>query len=126
MAMLVLSIDLLGIKKFFEILLYLKSLGYQFVLVTNQSGIGRGYYNLSDFYDLTFYILDYLSVNYSINLEVNYCPHHPTYGCKCRKPSPGMFLRYHIGDTDIMIGDSPTDMQAALSAGVKNTVSWFR
>ena len=36
-------------KSIFKILLYLKQLGYQFVLVTNQSGIGRGYYTLSDF-----------------------------------------------------------------------------
>ena len=64
--------------------------------------------------------MDYLYANYSIDLEVNFCPHHPTYGCKCRKPSPGMFLRYSISDCDIMIGDSPTDMQASLSAGVKH------
>ena len=68
------------------------------------------------FYDLTFYLLNYLSHNYSIDLEVNYCPHHPTLGCNCRKPSPGMFLRYDIGNNDIMIGDNPSDMEAALSA----------
>ena len=107
-------------KPIFEILLYLKRLGYRFVLVTNQSGIGRGYYSLSDFYGLTFYILNYLFDNYSIDLEVNYCPHHPSFGCYCRKPSPGMLLRYDIGEHDIMIGDNVSDMQAACSAGVKH------
>jgi len=102
----------------FRVLGALKTFGYSFVLVTNQSGVGRGYYSIKDFYDLSFYMLNYLYDVYGIGLEINYCPHHPAEKCKCRKPSPGMLLRYNIGASDIMIGDNGTDMESALLAGI--------
>ena len=102
----------------FDILICLKKRGYRFVLVTNQSGIGRGYYTLKDFYDLSFYLLDYLAINFCIDLEINFCPHHPQDNCKCRKPLPGMLSRYDISAEDIMIGDNKTDMLAACNAGI--------
>lgn len=102
----------------FSLLSLLKSKGYSFVLVTNQSGIGRGYYSFSDFFGLSFYIINYLSFHYDIDLEVNFCPHTPLDNCKCRKPSPAMLLRYNIGNMDIMIGDNPSDMESAFLAGV--------
>ena len=105
-------------EEIFDILLYLKNYGYRFVLVTNQSGIGRDYYSLSDFYKLSFYMLNHLKQYLSIDLEINFCPHHPSAGCKCRKPSPSMMLRYNISAHDIMIGDNETDMQAAFAAGI--------
>lgn len=104
----------------YDILSYLKDTGYRFVLVTNQSGLARRYYSLSDFYDLSFYILNHLEETLSIRLEINFCPHHPNDCCRCRKPSPGMMLRYGIGPDDIMIGDSPTDMGAAYNAGISH------
>jgi len=102
----------------FQLLTALKVRGYSFVLVTNQSGIGRGYYTFSDFCDLTFYILNYLHSSHGIDIEVNFCPHLPSDNCTCRKPSPGMLLRYAIGPLDIMIGDKATDMESAQQAGI--------
>ena len=102
----------------FLLLNVLKAHGYSFVLVTNQSGIGRGYYSVMDFYDLSFYMLNHLYDTYGIEVEINYCPHRPSEYCKCRKPSPGMLLRYEIGPSDIMIGDQRTDMESALLAGI--------
>ena len=96
----------------------LKTYGYSFVLVTNQSGIGRGYYSIKDFYDLSYYMLNYLYDACGIEIEINYCPHTPSENCKCRKPSPGMLLRYNIGPSDIMIGDNDTDMESARLAGI--------
>jgi len=104
----------------FSILLLLKSKGYNFVMVTNQSGLGRKYYTFTQFYDLSFYILNYLHERFSLDLEINFCPHHPFEFCKCRKPLPGMFLRYDITANDIMIGNSSSDMIAAAAAGVPN------
>ena len=103
----------------FELLIELKSKGYRFVLVTNQSGIDRGYFTYSDFLDLTFYMIDKLDKS-GIDIDINYCRHHPKSNCKCRKPNPGMILRYNISSKDIFLGDKDTDMQAAKSAGIKN------
>jgi D-glycero-D-manno-heptose 1,7-bisphosphate phosphatase len=102
----------------FVLLSALKAYGYSFVLVTNQSGIGRGYYRIQDFYDLSFYMLNYLYDFHSIEMEINFCPHRPSDNCKCRKPSPGMLLRYSIESSDIMIGDNATDMESARLAGI--------
>ena len=55
-----------------------------------------------------------------IDIEINYCRHHPKSNCKCRKPSPSMILRYEISPKDIFLGDKDTDMIAAKAAGIKN------
>ena len=103
----------------FELLHQLSSLGYKLVIITNQSGIGRRYYTINEFYDLSFFILNYLRYEHNIDVEISYCPHLPSDNCRCRKPLPGMVKRYTIGTNDIFIGDQKSDMQAALAAGVK-------
>jgi D-glycero-D-manno-heptose 1,7-bisphosphate phosphatase len=107
-------------KDIFHVLKILKALGYSFVLITNQSGIGRGYYSIRDFYDLSFNMLNHLHSIHDIDMEINYCPHCPSDNCKCRKPSPQMLLRYTIESSDIMIGDSATDMESAQLAGISH------
>jgi D-glycero-D-manno-heptose 1,7-bisphosphate phosphatase len=102
----------------FDILELLRDKGYQFILITNQSGLNRNYYSYSDFLRLSFYMLNRLS-DHSIELEINYCRHKPEENCKCRKPEPGMLNRYSISDRDIFIGDKPTDMIAALRCGIR-------
>lgn len=102
-----------------ELLLRLKTLGYRFVLITNQSGIDRGYFTYSEFLELSFYMINIL-YKAGIDIEINFCRHHPKSNCKCRKPNPGMILRYKISPKDIFIGDKDTDMMAAELAGIKN------
>ena len=102
----------------FDLLIQLKRLGYRMVLITNQSGIDRGYFTYAEFLDLSFYMIDSL-YRFGIDIEVNFCRHHPNANCKCRKPSPNMILRYKISPQDIFIGDKDTDMMAAKSAGIK-------
>lgn len=105
--------------------------GFTLFVVTNQSGIGRGYYSEADFNRLTDWMLQVLSAE-GVHIEqVYFCPHHPVAAageylkeCSCRKPKPGMLLQaieqHGINpDQSLMIGDSDTDIVAAERAGVR-------
>lgn len=111
----------------FELLKSAQTAGYKLIVVTNQSGIGRGYYTQADFEKLTRWMLARLLEQGITIAGVYYCPHAPETPCNCRKPKPGMFLQA-ITDHKIdpaaswMIGDKESDIDAALAAGVKNTV----
>lgn len=111
----------------FEALMHFQNLGYLLIIVTNQSGIGRGYYTEEDFQKLTDWMRkELLHVRIKID-AVYHCPHAPEANCACRKPQSGMFLKA-IEDFDIdvkqswMIGDKPSDIEAALGAGILNTI----
>ncbi|KZN33087.1 hypothetical protein N480_24505 [Pseudoalteromonas luteoviolacea S2607] len=108
--------------------------GYKIVVVTNQSGIGRGYYDEAQFQTLTDWMCaQFLANNVEIN-GVYFCPHHPKKAqpeylkeCNCRKPHPGMLLQaIEEHDIDpaqsIMVGDKGSDMKAAKAAGVTTKV----
>jgi len=99
--------------------------GYLPIVVTNQSGIGRGYYSAEDFERLTGHMLEKMREQGIVidRSQVLHCPHAPEEGCDCRKPEPGMFLqaqkRFGIDMADsVMIGDKPSDIDAAKAAGV--------
>ena len=77
----------------FEGLLRLKELGFELVIITNQSGIARGYYSEADFKNLTKWMLIGLEKQGISVLKVYHCPHAPELGCECRKPKPGMILK---------------------------------
>ena len=111
----------------FTTCLNFQSLGYQMIIVTNQSGIGRGYYDESDFHQLTQWMLAQFKVHGVDILDVFFCPHGPESDCDCRKPKPGMFIQANSKyDIDMknswMIGDKEADIQAANMAGISNTV----
>ena len=107
-----------------------KQLGYLIIVVTNQAGIGRGYYTEADFLKLTEWMCKRFEAEGAPITEVFYCPYHPEYGegnykkeSFDRKPNPGMILKaaekYKIDlAQSIMIGDKDSDMQAANNAGV--------
>jgi D-glycero-D-manno-heptose 1,7-bisphosphate phosphatase len=100
------------------------AMGYQIVVVTNQSGISRGYYTHEDFQKLTEYMLNQFRQNSVDILEVFYCPHTPDDNCNCRKPKIGMFekatKKYNIDpNQSIMIGDKNSDMIFAKNANIK-------
>ena len=106
---------------------YLKKLGYEIIIVTNQSGISRGYFTIKDYDKLTDWMLGQFKLNLIDVLDVFFCPHCPEDNCKCRKPKPGMFIeaknKHNINMRESwMIGDSERDIIAASSAGLKNTV----
>lgn len=104
--------------------------GYLLIVVTNQAGIGRGYYSEQDFLKLTSWMRDRFKDEEAPISDVFYCPYHPEHGIGHyrkdsfdRKPNQGMLLRAsekHGLDLkrSIMIGDKDSDMQAASRAGI--------
>jgi len=110
-----------------ETLSYILSKNYEIIIVTNQSGIGRGIYSEDKFLELNQWMLNFLNTKGIEILDVFYCPHSPEVICNCRKPRPGMFLdakkKFNIEmDESWSVGDKETDIQAAVSAGISNTI----
>ena len=121
------SKDFKFIDGVFESCRYFQSLEYKLIVITNQSGIARGYYQEEDFHALTKWMLVQFD-NQDIDIsDVFFCPHSPKLNCKCRKPQPGMLLeardKYGINMEDSwIIGDKEVDINAAIAAGVNNTI----
>ena len=110
-----------------EACLYFQNLGYKLIVVTNQSGISRGYYSESDYKKVTKWMLDQFKFKNINILDVFHCPHGPDSTCDCRKPKPGMFLKAkdkHNTDMEKswLIGDKEVDVIAANEAGIENTI----
>jgi len=107
-----------------------RALDYLLLVVTNQAGIGRGYYTELDFAHVTNWMLGRFHSEAAPIAAVYFCPFHPEHGVgryraesADRKPGPGMLLRARRDfDLDlaesVMIGDKESDMQAAAAAGV--------
>lgn len=111
----------------FDACLYFQKLGYEIVIITNQSGITRGYYKENDYQKLTEWMLGQFNDNGINILDTFYCPHGPESLCECRKPKPGMFIeakhKYNISmKNSWMIGDSESDIIAANAAGISKTI----
>lgn len=99
--------------------------GMKSVLITNQSGVGRGYFTESTLQQVHAVLQRGLE-QWEARLDaIYYCPHAPETDCECRKPKPGMILRA-AQDLDIdlprsfMIGDRYLDVRAAEAAGIRS------
>lgn len=104
--------------------------GYLPVVITNQSGIGRGYYTEAQFQALTAWMKSEFAREGVEIARVYHCPYHPDAGIGeyraesfDRKPNPGMILRAEKDlDLDLgssmLVGDRKSDMQAGEAAGV--------
>ena len=102
-------------------------LGYEIIIVTNQSGIGRGYYSLEDFQILTNYMLDEFRKQNIDILKVYFCPHAPEVNCECRKPKDGMIIQ-SLNDFSIdlknswLVGDKISDIECAKNGNIANKI----
>ena len=115
------------IEGVFEACLYLERLGYKLIIVTNQSGIYRGYFSEDDYSNITEWMIKKFEEKNIKILDIFHCSHGPQSSCKCRKPKPGMILdakNKHniIIEKSWMIGDKEADIQAANDAGIINTI----
>lgn len=114
----------------FELCRSAKQLGYLIFVVTNQAGIGRGYYTEQDFLKLSDWMCGVFRVEGVVIDKVFFCPSHPEYGVgeykvdsPDRKPGPGMILQaVEEFDVDlkrsVLVGDKESDIQAGIAAGV--------
>jgi D-glycero-D-manno-heptose 1,7-bisphosphate phosphatase len=103
--------------------------GFKVLVVTNQSGVARGYFDLDDVERLHRHIADRLAEADARVDGFYVCPHHPSEGqgpyvrdCACRKGAPGLLLEaaeeHHIDlNRSFMIGDKPADIEAGERAG---------
>jgi D-glycero-D-manno-heptose 1,7-bisphosphate phosphatase len=100
------------------------------VVVTNQSGIGRGYFDECAYEDLTRWMCDRFEAEHTAIARVYYCPYHPLHGVgeyrrdhPWRKPHPGMILRA-VSDLGLdpaqsaILGDKMSDIEAGAAAGI--------
>ena len=84
--------DFIFLDGVFESCIYLQNLGFKIIIITNQSGIARGYYSETDYQKLTKWMIGRFNENNVNILDVIHCPHLPNGMCECRKPKPGMFF----------------------------------
>ncbi len=118
------------IPDIFSLVRHGRKLGYRIIVVTNQAGIGRGYYSEAQFLALTDWMKSRFEDEGTSVDAVYHCPHHPEHGIggyrqnsPDRKPQPGMLLRAAMEwNLDLgrsaLVGDRSTDIQAAVAAGV--------
>jgi rfaE bifunctional protein nucleotidyltransferase chain/domain len=107
-----------------EALRALQDAGFRLCLVTNQQGIGLGYFGYRDFIDGNRKLLRALGEAGIAIARIYFCPHSIGDRCSCRKPLPGLIRRaFHEEnvppDRCFVIGDSPADMEAAQAAGCR-------
>ncbi len=98
--------------------------GYRLFVVSNQSGLARGYFTKEDLAEVEA-ALDAVFTSCGIRIEsMRYCPHHPKDECPCRKPAPGLILdlaaQYGIDlQRSWMVGDQQSDVGAGKRAGCR-------
>lgn len=122
--------DFQFIDGIFELCRSARARGHRIFVVTNQAGIGRGYYTEDDFRALTAWMLQRFEAEGAPIDRVYFCPFHPEHGVGAykvdspmRKPGPGM-IQQAAREFDIdlaastLVGDMDTDIQAGVAAGI--------
>jgi D-glycero-D-manno-heptose 1,7-bisphosphate phosphatase len=112
----------LPIKGSLEAIARLSQAGIDVVVITNQSGIGRGLLTANALGRIHVRMIDYVQQYGGKIQSIFFCPHHPEDGCECRKPKTGLYnelqARLSISFQDVYsVGDSLRDLQAARAAG---------
>lgn len=116
------------LKGAFEGLKILKKSGFKIFIVTNQSGVGRGFLSLPRLNEINKEILLRLKAQGLYVNGVYFCPHHPKENCTCRKPKPRLVLRILKEYPEIeprrsvTVGDKESDVLFGKILGTKNVL----
>ena len=115
------------VEGIFDLVKLFSDKGYLIFVVTNQSGIGRGYYKEKDFSLLTEWMVKKFEEHGIDIAQVFHCPHTPETKCHCRKPETGMIEKametYTIDlSHSWMIGDKQSDIDLANNAKIGTSV----
>jgi len=114
----------------FELCRVAQQLDFLIFVITNQAGIGRGYYTELDFLNLTDWMCEVFRLQGISIAKVYFCPFHPEHGIghykkdsDCRKPAPGMIIQatkeFDVDlEKSVLVGDKETDIQSGIAAGV--------
>ena len=109
----------------FDLIRAYQTNGFLIFVLTNQSGISRGFYSEEDFEILNRWMIEQFNSERIKITKVYYCPHHPeiTGSCKCRKPKAGMIeeaiKQFNISAVNsVLIGDKKRDILAGENAGI--------
>jgi len=101
--------------------------GYKVIVITNQSGVARGYFTEDTLDKIHRKMRKQLDKEGARIDSIYYCPHHPNDNCECRKPKPKMILQA-VGEHDIdpkrsfMVGDKPHDIQLGQNTGCRTVL----
>ena len=120
--------DFMYMDGFVEFFRFVKERGFLAFVVTNQSGINRGFYSEHDFEILSDFMQNDLMKKTGFCFDkIYHCPHLPSENCPCRKPKIGM-IQNAMRDFPIdlsasyLIGDNESDIECALNAGIKTQI----
>jgi len=110
-----------------EALRSLQSEGYLLVVVSNQSGVGRGLITSEQAENVHGRVASLLAENGIQVAACYYCPHSPEENCNCRKPAPGLIVRAARDlnvdlSKSVLVGDKPTDISAGKAAGCRTVL----
>lgn len=98
--------------------------GYRVIVISNQSGLARGKFNIEALNAIHEKMHNLLTGYGGVIEAIFFCPHGPDDGCECRKPKPGLYLelakRLRVKLNNVFaVGDKLSDVQAAIAAGAK-------
>ena len=107
-----------------EAIKLLNSKEFKVLVVTNQSGVERGYFSLETLHKVNKKILGLLKPEGAHIDKIYFCPHRPEDNCECRKPNPGMLNQakkeFNVDlKHSYIIGDRPEDIELGRRAGLK-------
>jgi len=110
-----------------EALRLMSSMGFLRIVISNQSGVGRGYFDRDSVEAINRRLKELLAERGTGLDDVLYCPHAPDDDCMCRKPRPGLLLEASLRHSidlkrSYMIGDRDSDIGAIASVGGKGVL----